>query len=66
MHWIYVLLQHDPKECQPTEAKGGKYIMYDKATTGTKQNNRKFSKCSIDSMVAVISKFIFCKLWFIC
>ena len=31
--------------------------MYDKATTGTKRNNRFFSKCSIDSMVPVISKF---------
>ena len=49
-------IQHDPKECQPTEKKGGKYIMYDKATTGTKKNNRFFSKCSIDSMVPVISE----------
>jgi len=46
---------HDPKECQPTEKQGGKYIMYDKATTGTKRNNRYFSKCSIDSMVPVIN-----------
>lgn len=46
---------HDPSSCQPTIKQGGKYIMYDKATTGTKRNNRFFSSCSIDSMVPVIN-----------
>lgn len=49
--------QHDPdtKKCQPSDAKGGKYIMYDKTTPGFLSNNRAFSDCSITRMMPVLT-----------
>jgi len=51
--------QHDPEQiaqCAPpdTDPKG-KYIMWEKSTSGFKENNRKFSECSITSMIKVIN-----------
>jgi len=45
------LLQHDPNtpECAPGDPDGN-YIMFDKATSGIKANNDRFSKCSKDSI----------------
>lgn len=41
---------HDPVSCQPGDSKGGNYIMYFSASSGTKANNKVFSSCSIGSM----------------
>lgn len=45
------LLQHDPfnAECSPGDPDGN-YIMFEKATSGMKANNDRYSKCSKDSI----------------
>ena len=45
-------LQHDPennKACVPG-GEDGNYIMYARATSGDKKNNRQFSPCSLKSV----------------
>ena len=44
-------MQHDPddKGCTPGGS-AGNFIMYDKATTGDRPNNDRFSSCSIKSI----------------
>lgn len=59
--------EHDPDDslCSPGPQKGGNYIMYRRATTGTDRNNRNFSECSRDQMGPILhalvagSKFCF-------
>lgn len=59
--------EHDPDDslCSPGPTKGGNYIMYRRATTGTDANNRNFSECSRDQMGPILhalvqgSKFCF-------
>ncbi|CAN8002266.1 unnamed protein product, partial [Ixodes hexagonus] len=47
---------HDyPSECVPGEGLGN-YLMFDKATTGTMPNNRKFSPCSVRNMSVVLDE----------
>lgn len=48
---------HDPAGCQPNGAKGN-YIMYPSATSGDKDNNRKFSSCSKEKMSSVVSAVV--------
>lgn len=52
--------EHDPDDtlCSPGMNKGGNYIMYRRATTGTDRNNRNFSQCSKDQMGPVIHSLI--------
>lgn len=49
--FVNFYLQHDPNtpECAPGDPDGN-YIMFDKATSGMKANNDRFSKCSKDSI----------------
>ena len=45
-------MQHDPennKACVPG-GEDGNYIMYARATSGDKKNNRQFSPCSLKSV----------------
>ncbi|TPP63892.1 Disintegrin and metalloproteinase [Fasciola gigantica] len=43
--------QDQPYGCLPsTHDSRGNYIMFASATSGTKENNRRFSKCSLDSI----------------
>lgn len=59
--------EHDPDDtlCSPGAQKGGNFIMYRRATTGTDRNNRNFSDCSRDQMGPILhalvsgSKFCF-------
>ena len=55
--WIWhVFLQHDPennKACVPG-GEDGNYIMFARATSGDKSNNRKFSPCSLKSIKPVL------------
>lgn len=45
---------HDyPKECRPGGSRGN-FIMYASATSGDRQNNNKFSKCSVHNISAVL------------
>ena len=49
-------LEHDPennKACVPG-GEGGNYIMFARATSGDKSNNRKFSPCSLKSIKPVL------------
>lgn len=47
--------QHDPSgTCSPGSSNGGNYIMYAKATSGSEDNNFKFSQCSKNYMWPVI------------
>lgn len=52
--------EHDPddSQCSPGMNKGGNYIMYRRATTGTDNNNRNFSQCSKDQMGPVIHSLV--------
>jgi disintegrin and metalloproteinase domain-containing protein 10 len=50
--------QHDPPnnaQCSPSDANGGKYVMFASANTGALSNNNEFSSCSIASMNTIIS-----------
>ncbi|RDD42127.1 ADAM 17-like protease [Trichoplax sp. H2] len=48
--------EHDPLEgvCSPSEAKGGKYLMFPAALSGLNSNNKLFSSCSKDSIKGVL------------
>lgn len=47
--------QHDKgPNCVSSNHKGN-YIMFDKATSGNRPNNRKFSSCSIDSISTLVN-----------
>jgi disintegrin and metalloproteinase domain-containing protein 10 len=52
--------EHDPDDsiCSPGSAKGGNYIMYRRATTGTDKNNRNFSQCSRDQMGPIVHALV--------
>ena len=56
---------HDPDSCTPGNTRGGNYIMYSRANTGSYTNNRVFSNCSSISIGRVLdnlasnSKFCF-------
>ena len=52
--------EHDPDDsnCSPGMNKGGNFIMYRRATTGTDRNNRNFSQCSKDQMGPVIHSLV--------
>ncbi len=52
--------EHDPddSQCSPGANKGGNYIMYRRATTGTDRNNRNFSQCSKDQMGPIIHSLV--------
>ena len=53
----YFSLQHDPennKVCVPG-GEDGNYIMFARATSGDKTNNRKFSPCSLKSVKKVLT-----------
>ena len=45
---------HDPPHCIPG-GRTGNYIMYSRATPGSKMNNYKFSSCSITSINSVLN-----------
>ena len=61
--------QHDPSgTCSPGSSNGGNYIMYAKATSGSEDNNFKFSQCSKNYMWPVIqakSSCFYSKTFFI-
>lgn len=38
------------KECSPSDAEGGKYLMYASGTEGLLRNNRVYSHCSLDTI----------------
>ena len=53
---LLIFLQHDPennKACVPG-GEDGNYIMFARATSGDKSNNRKFSPCSLKSIKPVL------------
>ncbi|XP_064470931.1 disintegrin and metalloproteinase domain-containing protein 10-like [Ornithodoros turicata] len=53
--------RHDSgTECAPGEPNGN-YIMFPRATSGTKENNRKFSSCSIEQIGAVVQVVLHAK-----
>ena len=55
---FFLSLQHDPennKACVPG-GEDGNYIMYARATSGDKKNNRQFSPCSLKSVREVSNK----------
>ena len=55
LNWI-VSFQHDPennKACVPG-GDDGNYIMFARATSGDKKNNRNFSPCSLKSIKPVL------------
>ena len=48
---------HDRKEeCNPSDAKGGSYLMYPTSTEGLLPNNRVYSYCSLDSISYVFKR----------
>jgi len=42
--------EHRKKECNPTDAEGGSYLMYASGTEGLLPNNRAYSHCSLDAI----------------
>ena len=52
--------EHDPDDtlCSPGTQKGGNFIMYRRATTGTDRNNRNFSDCSRDQMGPILHALV--------
>ncbi len=52
--------EHDPddSQCSPGMTKGGNFIMYRRATTGTDRNNRNFSSCSKNQMGPIIHSLV--------
>ena len=53
---FFGFFQHDPennKACVPG-GEDGNYIMFARATSGDKSNNRKFSPCSLKSIKPVL------------
>lgn len=52
--------EHDPDDsvCSPGANKGGNFIMYRRATTGTDRNNRNFSECSRDQMGPIVHALV--------
>ena len=65
--------EHDPDEsdCSPGSSRGGNFIMYRRATTGSDRNNYNFSQCSKDqmgpiihSLVSNLNKFCFKRKYF--
>ena len=51
--------EHDPDDSQCSPGiKGGNFIMYRRATTGTDKNNRNFSQCSKDQMGPVLHSLV--------
>ena len=52
--------EHDPDDsnCSPGTNKGGNFIMYRRATTGTDRNNRNFSECSRDQMGPIVHALV--------
>ena len=56
IHVFAFAFQHDPennKACVPG-GEDGNYIMFARATSGDKSNNRKFSPCSLKSIKPVL------------
>ena len=52
--------EHDPdeSECSPGSGRGGNFIMYRRATTGSDRNNYNFSQCSKDQMGPIIHSLV--------
>ncbi|XP_014898965.1 disintegrin and metalloproteinase domain-containing protein 17-like isoform X3 [Poecilia latipinna] len=49
--------EHDPdnNDCAPSDEKGGKFVMYPIAVSGDHDNNKRFSRCSRDSVARTLS-----------
>ncbi|XP_014857537.1 PREDICTED: disintegrin and metalloproteinase domain-containing protein 17-like isoform X1 [Poecilia mexicana] len=49
--------EHDPdnNDCAPSDEKGGKFVMYPIAVSGDHDNNKRFSRCSRDSVAKTLS-----------
>lgn len=54
--------EHDPEttECAPSEADGGKFIMYPASVSGQWKNNKLFSPCSKRRILNVLQSKSFC------
>lgn len=49
--------KHEPFECLPSvNDPKGNYIMFASATSGNKDNNNKFSTCSLDSIAKLLDR----------
>jgi len=42
------------KECSPSDAQGGSYLMFPTGTEGLLPNNRAYSHCSLDTISYVL------------
>lgn len=47
-------LKDRKKECNPSDAEGGSYLMFSTSTEGLLSNNRAYSHCSLDAISYVL------------